>query len=87
MIAGLARDFTVKFSARNCMAERKWIRNDEFCEAVRDLRNRGNSWDLVRVKLRERFPHLENVRIDRHTLNRALTLGPIKFFSQNGAQS
>ena len=87
MIAGLVRDFTAKFSVRNCMDEtltfkRRWIRDAEFCENVTRLRRSGCSYSLIREKLRK-DPRYMDLKVSDEVLRAAIIEGPISFFSES----
>lgn len=69
--------------AESMKAKRAWIRNHEFCEAVRDLRRRGNSYRMIREKLIRMNPDLADKVISDEVLRDAITKGPINFFSRN----
>lgn len=65
--------------------ERAWIRTAEFCEQVRDLRKRGNTYRMIREQLVRMNPHLANKRISDEVLRDAIQKGPINFFSKSDA--
>jgi hypothetical protein len=64
--------------------ERSWIRTEEFCEQVRDLRRRGNTYRMIREKLIRMNPELASKsKISDEVLRAAIQKGPIDFFSKS----